>query len=82
MDHNIALPNLPSCLAVQVRAKYLGGIHLLCELFHMHSLQMNPRFSSFLGLLSTGLGGSTLGYIFLKKAEDLCSQILLLFFKR
>jgi hypothetical protein len=52
MDHNIALPNLPSCLAIQVRTKYLGGIHLLCEIFR-HSLQMKPRFSSLLGLLST-----------------------------
>ena len=53
MTDDSALPNLPSCFALQVRAKYLGGIHLLCEFFHKHSLQMNPHFSSLWGLLST-----------------------------
>ena len=53
MDDDSALPDLPSCFALQVRAKYLRGIHLLCGFFHMHSLQMNPHFSSPLGLLST-----------------------------
>jgi len=53
MTHDIALPDDPSCLTVQVRAKYLGGIHLLCGCLHMHSLQTNPLLSSLLGLLST-----------------------------
>jgi hypothetical protein len=36
MDDNIALPDLSSCHARQVRAKYLGGIHLLCECLHVN----------------------------------------------
>ena len=54
MTHNIALPDLPSCHTLQVRAKYLGGIRLLCDCFHMHSLQMMPLLSSPLGLFSIG----------------------------
>ncbi len=54
MTDNIALPNLPSCLAVLIRAKYLRGIHLFCAGFvHMHSLQVDARFFHSPGLLST-----------------------------
>ena len=38
VTHDITLPDLSSCHALQVRAKYLGGTHLLCECLHMHSL--------------------------------------------
>ena len=46
MDHDIALPNLPSCLAVQVRAKYQRGIHLFCACF-FHKTQLTDRCSFF-----------------------------------
>ncbi len=52
MAHDIALPNLSSCLALQVRAKYLRGIHLFCACFvHLHSLQIDARFFHSPGLL-------------------------------
>ena len=39
MDHGMALPFLPSCRTLPVRAKYLGSIHLaLCLCFHTRSL--------------------------------------------
>lgn len=41
MDHNIPLADFPSCAALQIRAECLGGIHLLCDCLHMHSLQMS-----------------------------------------
>ena len=54
MAHDIALPDLSSCLALLIRAKYLRGIHLFCACFvHMHSLQIDARFFSLPGLLST-----------------------------
>jgi hypothetical protein len=36
MNDKIALPDLSSYHARQVRAKYLGGIHLLCECMHVN----------------------------------------------
>src|SRR5215813_13443888 len=44
MTEDLALPNFPSCHAVQVRAKYLGGIHLLCYCVHSHRLQIDALF--------------------------------------
>src|SRR6266699_1614946 len=70
MDDNIALPDLPSCHACLIRAKCLGGIHLFCGCFHMHSLQMNLPFSSLFGLLSTSKCSSTKYYF--------CSVIIFL----
>jgi len=43
MADTIALSAFPSCHAVQVRAKYLGRIHLLC-CFHSHRLQIDALF--------------------------------------
>jgi hypothetical protein len=45
VDHDIALPNLPSCAASQIGAKCLRGLHLYwCVVFHRHSLQMSACF--------------------------------------
>ncbi len=41
MTHDSALPNLSSCHALLIRAKYLGGIHLFCCCLHMHRLQID-----------------------------------------
>ena len=54
MTHDIALPNLSSCHALLIRAKYLSGIHLFYARFvHMHSLQIDARFFHSPSLLST-----------------------------
>src|SRR5437762_13626519 len=53
MDHNSALPNLSSCHAALVGAKYLRSIHLLCCCFHTHRLQIDAFFFHPLGLPST-----------------------------
>src|SRR5258708_3262161 len=44
MADHIALSAFPSCHAVQVRAKYLRRIHLLCCCFHSHRLQIDALF--------------------------------------
>ena len=45
MAHDIAFSGLPSCFAVQVRAKYLRRILLFyVAFFHIHSLQSDALF--------------------------------------
>ena len=52
MDHDIALPDLPSCLTLQIRAELPGSVHWLCLSFHTNSIAdgrsfFNPSRTSF-----------------------------------
>ena len=45
MYDDIALSDLSSCFALQIRAKLKGRVHwLCCVCFHIHNMPMSGRF--------------------------------------
>ena len=53
MDHDIALPLLSACLALQIGAKLPGSIHWLCWFVHTSRIAHGRFFFQLLGLFST-----------------------------
>ena len=87
VDHDIALPDLPSCLTLQIRAELPGSVHWLCLSFHTNRIAdgrsfFNPSRTSFHQLMgryhSSSVGNFSLSMSYPVKCNYQRSKKLLL----